>query len=75
MRGLIVLLAYMSPIIAAWIGYLLGSISRPDRKELKAATALIDDLTIKASEHATLGSDFAVITLGDINLYRRKANQ
>lgn len=45
---------------------------RNNRKELIAARNLIDELAVSASEHATLGDNYASIVLDEIRKYRRE---
>jgi len=60
------------PIVAVAVGILLGrraassppSLSKDDKKELEWLRGLREELIASASEHATLGDDFAVIALG-----------
>jgi len=60
------------PIIAVAVGVLVGrraaspspKLSKSDQRELEWLRGLREELIASASEHATLGDDFAVIALG-----------
>ena len=59
------------PILAVAVGILLGrraasspGLSNEEKKELTWLRTMREDLIASASEHATLGDDFAVIALG-----------
>ena len=58
------------------VGMMLGSrnrrLPRKDRVELDQHRNFLYDLSNRASEHATLGDDFAVIVLGMINDHRKE---
>ncbi len=66
------LLLALIPLIAIGVAYWAGTkvarsrpeLSKDDKKELLWLQTLREDLIASASEHATLGDDFAVIALG-----------
>ena len=66
-----VIILALIPILAVAVGVLLGRKNRPepqlskkDQQELDWLRGLREELIASASEHATLGDDFAVIALG-----------
>lgn len=59
------------PIIGVAVGVWLGRrnkspLTRDERKELQRLRSTLGKIRLKAAEHAVLGDDFAVITLGII---------
>lgn len=75
MRALVYLIPVVAPVLGFWLGTKMTGKSRlpkHDQKELNSLRALRDDLMMSASEHATLGSDYAVIVLGRINQSRKE---
>lgn len=76
MKVLVLVLPLLVVVLAFWLGTVVGSkregLSKSDRKELESLRTLREDLILSASEHATLGSDFAVIALSRINETRKK---
>lgn len=63
-----VLVLSIIPIIAfavgTWLAKRQNRMLKPDREELAWLRSMREELIEKASEHATLGDDFAVIALG-----------
>ena len=76
MKALLLVLPLLVVVLAFWLGTVVGArrgdLSKNDRRELESLRNLREDLILTASEHATLGSDFAVIALGRINETRKK---
>lgn len=69
--------AVVLTVVALLIGYALGKaqrdpVDKSERRELDALRDFMDELTAKAAEHATLGDDFALITLGDIRHHNQQ---
>jgi hypothetical protein len=73
-RAILIALPVFLVFALGWLGGRLTAprdITRSDMKKLKAADGLIDDLSVMASEHSTLGDPFATLALDKIVNYRK----
>lgn len=70
------LLGIIVVLVLLGIGYVIGRSTAPrdldknDRKELNTLRGMRDRMLVKASEHAVLGDDFAVLALGELTKTR-----
>ena len=78
MQPFFLLLLGLLPILGFWVGGRMAQnrsrqrLTHPERTELSARRAFMDDLAVSAADHIALDDNYARIVADDLRRFRRE---